>query len=217
MGSLLLILVGLRVPASLQLRLTWLGQEKILTLGSIGAPTASSLEEVDSLSLSSAKSLDCIIPCSPPQEEVEVPCYCGRVRRSTCPRLHCSMAWEVCQGWRLSSPVSLVLIPSCRRLGVPLLPAKGGSLAFPLRTLERMWRLGLYYSQVTSTAGLLVKVFSCYLVLLPQRGKVLGSFSSFSSIHSEITWDQKKTSKFTKSFHCKHKYLLSFELVLRLK
>ena len=53
MGSLLL-LDGSEFQLPLQLLLGPGWEQKILTPGSTGAPTASSLEEVDSLSLSSA-------------------------------------------------------------------------------------------------------------------------------------------------------------------
>ena len=103
-----------QLPLQLQLGPGW--EQKIISSpGFIGAPATSSLEEVDSLSLSSAKSLDCIVPV------LTHPRWGSGgtlllLQRSGDPDsvLVFTAAWhEICQGWQAQFSSQPLLIPSC--------------------------------------------------------------------------------------------------------
>ena len=103
-----------QLPLQLQLGPGW-KQEKISSPGFIGALAASSLEEMDSLSLSSAKGLDCIVLV------LTHPRWGSGgtlLQRSGDPDsvLVSTAAWhEICQGWKAQFSSQPLLIPSCGR------------------------------------------------------------------------------------------------------
>lgn len=173
-----------QLPLQLRLGPGW-EQEKISTLGSIGAPTASSLEEVDSLSLSSAKSLDCIVPV------LLTPRWGGGGtlllrQRSGDPDsvLVSTAAWHESG---LSGMEGSVLQSACsdtklqEELGCLTVARQGWKSCFSTQNFRKD-EAGAYYSTGYSTAVIGWRFFSCYLVLRLQRGGCARVLSAASPV-----------------------------------